>query len=78
MERERFMNSTVSQIKCAAGLNVHRERAKNVDKSNECVCCQLCKVEESWKHVLLCGTLKERREAWTSKMQKKLDNVAKN
>ena len=36
--RTGFVNSTVSQIKCAAGLNVHGERAKNIDAGNEHAC----------------------------------------
>ena len=32
--REGFVNDTVSQMKCAAGLNVHGKRAKDIDESN--------------------------------------------
>ena len=56
--REGFSSSTTSQMKCAAGLSVHGERAKNIDKSNTHARCPLCKSEESWDHVLLCGKLK--------------------
>ena len=56
--REGFVNSRVSQIKCVAGLNVHGERSKDIDKSNTHACCPLCKSKEYWEHVILCGTLK--------------------
>ena len=45
--REGFVNSTASQIKCAAGLNVCGERAKDIDKSNTHACCPMCKSKES-------------------------------
>ena len=58
------MNSTDSQIKCAAGLNVYGESAKDIDKSNMHACCPLCKSTESWEHVVLCEMKKTKRDAW--------------
>ena len=75
--REGFASSTVSQIKCAAGLNVCGERAKDIDKSNARVCCPLCKSKESWEHVLLHRKLKKIREDWINVMQKKSHETAK-
>ena len=72
-----FASSTVSQIKCAVGLNVHGERIKFIDKSNMHACCPLCKSKESWEHVVLCEKMKNRRDAWINMMQKKLNKTAK-
>ena len=69
--REGFASSTVSQTKCAAGLNRHGEKIEVIDKSNTHACCPLCKLNESWEHVFLCGKIKNMREAQINMMQKK-------
>ena len=53
-----FVNSTVIKIKYAAGLNMHVERIKMIDKSNAHAKFPLCEAAESWEHVLLCLKVK--------------------
>ena len=51
--REGFSMSTISKIKCAAGLNMHSERMQVTDKSKTHACFPLCKSTAPREHVVL-------------------------
>ena len=52
--REWFSNSTASKIKCMAGINMHGERIKLIDKKNRHADRPLCNEIETWENVVLC------------------------
>ena len=45
---EGLTRSTASQIICTAGINMHGERIKVIDKCNTHACCPACESKESW------------------------------
>ena len=76
--REEFTNITESQIKCAAGLKTHIERIKVTDKGNTHAVCLSCDVIATWEHVMLCKKMKNKRDDWVNKLNKKLNYAVKN
>ena len=56
-EREGLTRRKESQIKCTAGLNMHGEWIKVIDKSNMHAGCALWKSIETWEHVVMCGKI---------------------
>ena len=75
--RERFTNFTESQIKCAAGINVHGERIKLIDKGNEHAVFPTCNALEAWEHVMLSDKMKDKRYELAKKIEKSFNEVAK-
>ena len=73
--REGFTRITESQIKCAAGLNMHGERIKVIDKSNAHAFCPLCNAIKTWEHVLLCKRLRIREVIGLKSFNKKLNEA---
>ena len=58
--REGFTNCTESQIKCAARINMHGERIKLIDKSNEHAFFPACDTLDAWEHSVFCVKMKEK------------------
>ena len=49
----------------------------SIGTHQQCACCPLCKSNDSWEHVFLCGKMENIREVWINMMQKKLNKTAK-
>ena len=57
------------------GLDMCGERIKFIDKSNTHAYCLACESKESWEHVVLCEKMKNKRDAWIKKLNKKLNET---
>ena len=75
--REGFTNCTESKMKCAAGINMHGERIKLIDKGNEHAVFPACDALETWEYVVLCDKMKDKRDACVKNIEKRFNDVTK-
>ena len=72
-----FSKIITRMIKCAAGLNMYKERIKKIDKKNDNAECPLYTKEESMERVMLCDRSNKIREDWLMSMKDKFQKIEK-
>ena len=64
-----------SLIKHIAGMSLHGERTKKIDKSNKTGECPVCGEKEDWEHVLLCEKNENERDKWMKDLEVKMKKI---